>query len=106
MGNEALRKQLANDASVTATSEEHTFYSLWRQVMIARTVFIVTILGLVAVAHIVAQAKKPLTNDDVLQMVKVGFQESMIVKTIEANDANFDVSVQALMDLKNDRVSQ
>ena len=66
--------------------------------MNARTVFIVTILGLVAVGHIVAQAKKPLTNDDVLQMVKAGFQESMIIKTIEANNPNFDVSVQALMD--------
>src|SRR5712692_9216031 len=53
-----------------------------------------------------AQTKKPLTNDDVLQMVKAGFQESMIVKAIEANDANFDVSVQALMDLKNAGVSQ
>src|SRR5712692_7577043 len=106
MCNEALRNQLAKDASLTATSGEHTFYSLWRQVMNARTVFIVTILGLVAVGHIVAQAKKPLTNDDVLQMVKAGFQDSMIVKAIEANDTNFDVSVQALMDLKNAGVSQ
>ena len=53
-----------------------------------------------------AQTKKPLTNDDVLQMVKAGFQESMILKAIEANDTNFDVSVQALMDLKNAGVSQ
>ncbi len=53
-----------------------------------------------------AQTKKPLTNDDVLQMVKAGFQESMIVKAIEANETNFDVSVQALMDLKNAGVSQ
>jgi len=53
-----------------------------------------------------AQAKKPLTNDDVLQMVKAGFEQSMIIKAIEANDTNFDVSVQALMDLKNAGVSQ
>jgi hypothetical protein len=53
-----------------------------------------------------SQTKKPLANDDVLQMVKAGFPESMITKAIDANDTNFDVSVQALMELKNGGVSQ
>src|SRR5712691_197768 len=65
---------------------------------------LVTLVAVVGLAF--AQTKKPLTNDDVLQMVKAGFQESMIVKAIEANDTNFDVSMEALMDLKNAGVSQ
>jgi len=46
------------------------------------------------------QTKKPLTNDDVVQMVKAGFDEATIVKAIQANDTNFDVSVDALVALK------
>ena len=59
-----------------------------------------------AVGFAIAQTKKPLTNNDVLQMVNAGFEQSMIVKAIEANETNFDVSVQALMELKNAGVSQ
>lgn len=65
---------------------------------------LVTLVAVVGLAF--AQTKKALTNDDVLQMVKAGFQESMIIKTIDANDANFDASVRALTDLKNAGVSQ
>jgi hypothetical protein len=53
-----------------------------------------------------AQTRKPTTNQDVLQMVKAGFQESVIIKAIGANETNFDVSPQALIDLKNAGVSQ
>src|ERR1700745_3148331 len=74
--------------------------------MRSRTVLVLCILTTLVVGLTFAQTKKPLTNDDVVQMVKAGFQESMIVKAIEANDANFDVSVQALVDLKNAGVSQ
>lgn len=74
--------------------------------MRSRRLCFLVVLVVAAVGLTFAQTKKPLTNDDVLQMVKAGFQESMIIKTIEANDANFDVSVQALMDLKNAGVSQ
>ncbi len=67
---------------------------------------VLAVLVVAAVGLVCAQTKKALANDDVLQMVKAGFQESMIIKAIEANDANFDVSLQALMDLKNAGVSQ
>jgi len=53
-----------------------------------------------------AQGKKPLTNADVVQMAKAGLDETMIIKVIEANDTAFDVSPQAVMDLKNAGVSQ
>ena len=62
--------------------------------------------GLLFTTETFAQTKKPLANDDVLQMVKAGFPESMIIKAIGANDTNFDVSVQALTDLKNGGISQ
>lgn len=46
------------------------------------------------------QTKKPITNDDVVQMVKAGFDEATIVKAIQANETNFDASVDALVALK------
>ena len=53
-----------------------------------------------------AQHKKPLTNADVIQMVKAGFNEQTIIGAIKANNAAFDTSVQALLQLKNAGVSQ
>src|SRR5215467_12181291 len=53
-----------------------------------------------------AQSSKPLTNDDVVQMVKGGFDESTTVAAIESSDSNFDTSVQALMALKTAGVSE
>jgi hypothetical protein len=53
-----------------------------------------------------AQSGKPLTNDDVVQMVKGGFDESTTIAAIEAADNNFDTSVQALMALKAAGVSE
>ena len=74
--------------------------------MRSKTLWLLIVLVAVAVGLTFAQTKKPLTNADVLQMVKAGFEQSMIVKAIEANDTNFDVSVQALMDLKSAGVNQ
>jgi hypothetical protein len=74
--------------------------------MRSRVLVQLSVVVAVVISLALAQGKKPLTNDDVLQMVKAGFQESMIIKTIEANDANYDVSVQALMALKKAGVSQ
>lgn len=53
-----------------------------------------------------AQSKKPLTNDDVVQMVKGGFDESTTIAAIEASDTDFDTSVQALMALKAAGISE
>lgn len=52
------------------------------------------------------QSNKPLTNDDVVQMVKGGFDESTTVAAIDATETNFDTSVQALMALKAAGVSE
>lgn len=53
-----------------------------------------------------AQARKALTNDDIVNMTKQGFDAALIIKAIQTNDAQFDVSPQALIDLKGAGVSQ
>ena len=55
---------------------------------------------------IFAQTRKPLTNEDIVSMTKQGFDAPLIEKAIQTEGSNFDVSAQALMDLKNAGVSQ
>jgi hypothetical protein len=66
--------------------------------MRSKTVSVVFLLAICGLAF--AQAKKPLANSDVIQMMKAGFEESIIVKAIQANETNFDISGPALVDLK------
>jgi hypothetical protein len=54
----------------------------------------------------IAQTEKPLTNADVLTMTKQGFAPSLIVKVIQTNSTSFDVSAEALVELKNSGVDQ
>jgi hypothetical protein len=70
-----------------------------------RTAFCVLfLLALTAVTR--GQAKKSLSNDDVVQMVKAGLDEAIIMKAIQANEPNFDTSADALIALKNAGVSK
>jgi len=55
---------------------------------------------------ILAQTKKPLTNDDIISMTKQGFNASLIIKAIQTSETHFDVSPQALSALKSAGVSQ
>lgn len=52
-------------------------------------------------SSILAQSKKPLTNDDVIQLVKAQLQDKLIVRTIETQESAFDLSSQGLVALKN-----
>lgn len=52
-----------------------------------------------------AQGSKPMTNDDVISMVKNVLPESVIVSAIKTNDTNFDVSAAGLINLKKAGVS-
>jgi uncharacterized membrane protein YgcG len=70
-----------------------------------RSLLIAAVLLLAAGAAF-SQAGKPLSNDDVVQMVKGGFDESTTVAAIDAAETNFDTSVQALMALKAAGVSE
>jgi hypothetical protein len=47
------------------------------------------------------QEKKPITNDDIVGMIKAGLSESTIVLAIQQSPANFDTSPGALIELKN-----
>ena len=51
-----------------------------------------------------AAEKKPLTNADVIKMVKAELPESTILMAIQANPSQFDSSVDALLDLKTNGV--
>ena len=53
-----------------------------------------------------AQTQKPLTNADILNMTKQGFEPSLIVKEIQSSATDFDTSPQALIDLKNATVDK
>ena len=51
------------------------------------------------------QASTPLTNNDVITLSQAGVGEDAIVAAIQAQGANYDVSVPALLKLKQDGIS-
>lgn len=59
-----------------------------------------------AVANMSLQTKKPIVNSDVIRLVKNGFADDQVIAVIEASEPKFDVSVDALIELKNAGVSQ
>jgi hypothetical protein len=65
--------------------------------------FAVMVLSL---ASVCAQTQRKLTNADIVTMAKEGFDSNLIVKEIQASEPEFDLSPQALIDLKNAGVTQ
>jgi len=63
-------------------------------------------LSIFLIPGIFAQTRKPLTNADIVNMTKQGFDPPLIIKAIETSQVDFDVSAQALVDLKNAGVSE
>ncbi len=53
-----------------------------------------------------AQAKKPLTNQDVIDMAKAGLDEKTVRTAIETGECAFDTSPQSLIFLKNAGISE
>lgn len=49
--------------------------------------------------------KKPLTNADIVLMTKNQFDDETLLKIIEVSDTDFDISGDALVDMKNQGVS-
>jgi hypothetical protein len=64
------------------------------------------VLTLATPLFAVDQPNGPLSDQDVLQMVKAGFDDTTILRYIQANDVDFDLSVSAVVALKNAGVSQ
>lgn len=69
--------------------------------------FLRLLLALFLFAAVAAaqQTSAPLTNDDVIKMMKGGLQESTIVSAIAANETSFDVSANGLLALKQAGIS-
>jgi hypothetical protein len=74
-----------------------------KTLFILASVMVVLFLG--APNKIEAQQKKPITNPDIVAMVKAGLPESTIVVAIQQSPANFDTSPQALIELKTQGVT-
>jgi hypothetical protein len=74
--------------------------------MSAKRTMILAVVLLLATGATFSQSSKPLTNDDVVQMVKGGFDESTTIAAIDGAQTNFDTSVQALLALKAAGVSE
>jgi hypothetical protein len=74
--------------------------------MIYRTFLLIVVFTACAVTGSFGQTQKPLTNADILNMTKQGFDSSLIVKDIQSSSSDFDTSPQALIDLKAAGVSQ
>jgi hypothetical protein len=68
-------------------------------------VLLLAILALSSLVVLGQQPKKVLTNDDVIKMVKEGLPDNVIVSTIQQFPANYDVSPDALIQMKRQGVS-
>ena len=68
--------------------------------------FVQTSAPIVAQQTSATTQSHPLTNYDIVRMTKASFDDATIVKTIESHNAAFDLSVDALLKLKESGVSQ
>jgi hypothetical protein len=67
---------------------------------------LVLAIGCLALPVVAQQGQQPLTNDDVVKMVKSGLPTGTIVGAIQANESNFDVSANGLIALHKAGVTQ
>ena len=65
-----------------------------------KALWLVLIFAVVA-AFGAAKDQKALTNKDILDMVKQGLSDSVIVKVIQASDTNFDTSPDAMTQMQS-----
>lgn len=79
----------------------------WKGMYKARTVsawvFLLLLIASVAVAAPVAQ--KPLSNDDIVNMVQAGLPQDVVIEKIKSSKTAFDTSTEALVSLKKAGVS-
>src|SRR5260370_16955148 len=69
--------------------------------MVRRSVLTFLALTVCTVCGSLAQMQKPLTNADIVNMTKQGFDPGLIVKDIQSSNTDFDTSPQELINLKN-----
>src|ERR1700747_1486058 len=68
--------------------------------MLRRMFTLILAAGALLTNSLYAQKAKPLTNDDVVAMLKGGLGESTVISAINSQDTNFDISANALLQLK------
>jgi hypothetical protein len=71
-----------------------------------RTMWRMLLLFFALASCLPAIAQKVLTNDDIIKMVKGGLPDDVILLAIESQPSNFDVSAQALIELKQQGASK
>lgn len=74
--------------------------------MLRRIFTLILVAGALLTSGLQAQnGPKPLTNDDVVAMVKGGLGESTVISAIGSQDTSFDISATALLQLKKNGVT-
>ena len=68
------------------------------------TIFLAILLAVVAPSLAEAPANAPLTNADIVKMVKAGIPESVILRKVQMSESNFATSPNALIELKRQHV--
>lgn len=63
-------------------------------------------IGLISVLLVAQRSQAPITNADVLKMVKAGTPEVEIVKAMQSRSAKFDLSPEALLALQREGAGQ
>lgn len=70
-----------------------------------RTIFLLAMLAALAVPTVAQNpAVVRLTNSDIVKMVNAGIPESVIVREIQVSETNFNISPDALINLKHKHV--
>ena len=65
----------------------------------------ILVCGVLAQGVLAQNRAKPMTNDDVISMVKAGLPENIVISAIGAQETNFDNSAPALVQLTKEGVS-
>ncbi len=73
--------------------------------MRSRDIAIATLVLQFASSVTLGQAAKPLTNPDIVKMVKGGLPESVVISAIQSSPAKYDISPDALLALQKDGVT-
>lgn len=68
------------------------------------TIFLAILLAVVTPSLAQAPANAPLTNADIVKMVKAGIPESVILRKVQMSESNFATSPNALIELKRQHV--
>src|SRR5580704_2626480 len=96
----------SNKTGKSGDQEEKTpmrhFVSAIAMIALLSVVVPATIL---AVPQDAAAQKKPLQNSDVVKMVKAGLGNDVVIQAINGRDQDFDLSTDALIQLKESGVS-